>query len=153
MTLYYLDSSAVVKAYVPEAGSAWVRSLLATEVIVASAIMMAEVATALRRRAQEGEFSFDQGLQLYRQFLRDVRTFEIVDVSADILASAAADALKPDTVPLRALDAVHLAAARESFIIFRRSLSERCVVVTADQRLLTAARAAGLETENPEDHP
>jgi len=52
--------------------------------------------------------------------------------------------------PLSALDAIHLATA----LRYRRSLGQQShfSFVTADDQLERAARAEGLQTENPNSH-
>jgi predicted nucleic acid-binding protein len=53
----YVDTSALVKRYVAEVGSAWVRRLLAHPaqyVIYTSALSQVEVISALQRRVREG---------------------------------------------------------------------------------------------------
>jgi predicted nucleic acid-binding protein len=54
---YYFDTSALVKRYAAEVGSAWVRTLTAHRsgnVIYASAIARPEVVGALWRKVREG---------------------------------------------------------------------------------------------------
>jgi predicted nucleic acid-binding protein len=148
----YFDASALAKLYLAETGSAWVRSLPGTNQVVISTIVIVEVATALRRRSREGELSPAEARTLFVTLLDDVSRFDVVDASSDLLRTAAARSFDVLSVPLRALDAIHLAAARQSFILSRRAESDGFVVVASDKRLIAAARAAGLRVENPEDH-
>jgi uncharacterized protein len=57
MALYFFDSSALVKRYVREQGSAWVCEITATEgghLIRLSLLTSIEIASALARRQREG---------------------------------------------------------------------------------------------------
>lgn len=51
--------------------------------------------------------------------------------------------------PLRALDSIQLAAALKLLPAFGRALATTYTFVAADERLLQAADAEGLSTENP----
>ncbi|HEY9706764.1 MAG TPA: type II toxin-antitoxin system VapC family toxin, partial [Oculatellaceae cyanobacterium] len=57
---YFLDSSALVKRYVPETGSAWIQAIAdaATgNLLIISRITWVEVLSALARRQREGSLS------------------------------------------------------------------------------------------------
>ena|SRR5262245_51112593 len=63
----YVDTSALVKRYVAEVGSAWVRRLLAHPaqyVIYTSALSQVEVISALQRRVREGSLAEAQAQRL-----------------------------------------------------------------------------------------
>ena len=59
MSYYFFDSSALVKRYVPESGTAWVRSITdsttGNNIFVAS-IMQVEIVSAVARRSRESSF-------------------------------------------------------------------------------------------------
>ena len=55
--------------------------------------------------------------------------------------------------PLRAYDAVHLATALHTAMRLSEVDLPAPVFVSADETLLTAARAEELRAENPNDHP
>lgn len=60
VSAYFLDSSALVKRYVPETGSAWVQALadVATgNLLIIARITWVEVLSALARRQREGSLS------------------------------------------------------------------------------------------------
>ena len=65
MAAYFLDASALVKAYVQEPGSGWVRQILrrGTNVTFVSPLSGAEVLAAIARKQRLGPFS------LFRQTL------------------------------------------------------------------------------------
>jgi len=54
---YYLDTSALVKRYIDETGSAWLRALVdpaLSPVLVVSQLLIVEMASAFNRRLREG---------------------------------------------------------------------------------------------------
>ena len=56
MSIYYLDASALVKRYVHEAGSVWLRSLFSSpqaELLFTSRMTIVEVISAFARRVRE----------------------------------------------------------------------------------------------------
>ena len=153
MPLTYLDSSALIKRYVVEAGSAWVARLCDAEPTAVSLVTVPEVASALARRTREGDLTPQQRDTLFRLFLSDARSFVVVDVSQAISQRAAALLLTaPATVRLRSLDALHVASALWTFARARRRGVTTGSFVTADRALAAAASWAGLSAINPEDH-
>ena len=57
MSAYYLDASALVKRYVNEPGSVWLRSLFIspqTDLLFTSRMTVVEVISAFARRLREG---------------------------------------------------------------------------------------------------
>ncbi len=153
MPLTYLDSSALVKRYMDEAGSAWVTRLCASEPVAISIITLPEIASALGRRTREGALAAGQGHTLFRLFLKDAPTFLIIGLNQAVaLRSAAMLLTAAPPVRLRSLDAVHLASAQWTFALARRRGVATGAFVTADRALVQAALWAGLATMNPEDH-
>lgn len=125
----FLDSSAVTKLVVAEPESAALAERLAGQVLVGSALLVTEVSRAVRRVLGRSHDA------LLAEVLRMI---DLVAVDRAVL-SAAAD-LEPAT--LRSLDAVHLASA----LVLGDRLD---VLIGYDDRLVTAARAAGLTVERP----
>lgn len=146
--LIFLDSSALVKYYVTEQGSVWIRSLVndSQNVILVSAIALAEVTAALARRQREGLFGKRFLRQSYQSFQEDLRvTFQNIPVDDAILTEAAELAIRH---PLKGYDAVQIATAI--------AVQQRFVALTfisADKQMLRAAQAEGMQTDNPELHP
>jgi predicted nucleic acid-binding protein len=129
--LIYLDSSALVKLILEESESRALARWLAERAdlaLVSSAIHRAEVPRAIWRANPSA----------LARSLRQVRGVEKIGLSTDVLDSAAA--VPPQS--LRALDAIHLAAA----LSVRRELT---AFVAYDKRLLAAAKDAGLPTASP----
>jgi predicted nucleic acid-binding protein len=154
VALAYLDTSALVKRYVPEPGSAWVARLCQREAVVISLVAVPELASALARRARERALSTEQRDALFQAFLRDTRMLTVIEPNRAIAQLSAALLLTaPPNVRLRTLDALHLASARLVFVRARRRNVTIGGFIAADRALLDAASWAGLATLNPEDYP
>ncbi|MDE3096401.1 MAG: type II toxin-antitoxin system VapC family toxin [Chloroflexota bacterium] len=152
MAVYYVDSSALVKPYVAEAGAEWVTALLRSQQILVSTLSIAEAASAFGRRGRETNAGDGLGRELFETFLRQVLRFRVLDLTGAIVETASRFLLTSGPVHLRTLDALHLATAQQSFILAASAGMGEGTLVSADRRLLAAAAAAGLRTENPEDH-
>jgi len=152
MVAYYLDTSAILKEYVNESGSAWVQEAMALDfaVITTTHLTLAEVTSALNRRVREGTVSTPDYARLIGRFRDDCRSrYQLVAVNMPILHYAS-ELLERH--PLRAYDAIHLATA---LIAHRRLLKAHrpgLVFLCADDRLLNAAAAEGLAIDNPNSH-
>ena len=151
MPLHYLDTSALAKRYVPEKGSVWVKNLCSTEPIAVSLLTVVEMPSGLARRTRSGDLTTQQRDTIFRQFIADTQQYTVLGVNEE-MAQRAVELVLQSPVPLRALDALHLASAEECF---RRAKQEEIATgsfVVADQRLIQAAQWAGLSTENPEGY-
>lgn len=135
MALFYVDASALVKLIREEAESSALRAYLADADIVSSELILTEVPRAVRRAA-----AYDPQLPLDRLL---ERTGALIDAVAlrplDRALLAGAGALTEPA--LRALDAIHVAAAVD--------LHPTDAFVTYDERQAAAARLAGLRTIAP----
>jgi predicted nucleic acid-binding protein len=132
----FLDSSALAKRYVEEAGSERLESLLGeAERLGLSAIALPEVISGLCRRRRERSLSAPQYAAAKAALLSDIRDAEIVGLIEPVVAGTV-NILEGANV--RALDAIHVAAALEwSAELF----------VSADARQLSAASRVGLVVE------
>ena len=71
MPFYQCDASGLVKRYVDEVGSDWVRAIVdlaAVNIISIADITRAEVTSALARRAREGVITLDERDELIQTF-------------------------------------------------------------------------------------
>lgn len=133
MALFYADSSALVKLVRDEPESSALRAFIADADIVSSELILTEIPRAIRR------------LDLHQPLLEllIVRAGELVDAVAllplDRALLLAAGALEGRF--LRALDAIHVAAAVD--------LSPLDAFVSYDERQAAAARLAGIRTVAP----
>jgi predicted nucleic acid-binding protein len=153
-SLYFLDTSAILKRYVAEIGSAWVVQLCETQSLAVSTLTYAELASALARSVREGridDLRLDEILRTYRGHVRDVLQ---IGLRAYVLEDAVSLLIRaPATIGRRALDAIQIACARRALAHVKDVRVDTVIFASADQRLLAAARWIGLTTDNPEDHP
>lgn len=154
MAGYFIDSSALVKRYVQEVGTPWVRSLThrgTAHQIYLVRITAVEVVAAVSRRRKGGSLSSRQASSIVSRFRRHLASrYTVLEVTPALLT----DAMKLATShALRAYDAVQLAAAIE---LNRRWVAGGLggvVLVSADGELNSAALTEGLQVENPNVHP
>jgi predicted nucleic acid-binding protein len=133
----YFDTSVVVKRYVREPSSAVARTLLRRYRCLSSAILPVEVVSALNRRRAVGDLATADFTAILTRLDEDRRRWELIPVTGPVL-SLAEDLVHRNV--LRALDAIHLAAA----LTFRSTSGLRVPFVTADGRQRIAAEPAGL---------
>lgn len=154
MTAYFLDSSALVKRYIPETGSAWVRQLAAPQTgssLFIARITWVEVRGAFARRQREGSLtSMDRNL-IVQRFRSDLNNqYQVIELDAT-LAETAGQLV--GQYPLRAYDAVQLASVLRIQPAFATTQSTSLIFLTADNRLSVIASDLGLLTDNPNHHP
>lgn len=153
MPLFYLDSSALAKQYRAETGSSWVQRLTRTQPISVSTLVIVEVNSAIARLVREGTLTTDQRNIVLQRFTLDVETLLVVGLERDIVEDAASLVVQvPTTIPLRSLDALHLATARK-LVASALTTASALTFISADIRLIAAAQWAGFSTDNPENHP
>jgi predicted nucleic acid-binding protein len=140
----YLDTSALVKRFVNEKGSALVQSLVrGTNAVATAKIAYAEIFAGLARKLREGNLSKAQHSVACRQFESDWQAYVRVELQDDILVLAR-DLIQRH--PLKGFDAVHLASA----LGLQIALAEEIRFAAADKNLLKAAQAEKLEPINVE---
>lgn len=153
MTLYFFDSSAIVKRYVVESGTSWVggiTDLAAGNKIYLCRITFVEVLSAIMRRARASQLSADDATKAKADFRYDfAQEYSLIELSPTIIESAGDLAEKH---ALRAYDAVQLSAAVEinSEMV---SVSSKVTLISSDTALNAAAIAEGLAVEDPNTHP
>jgi predicted nucleic acid-binding protein len=148
----YLDSSAVVKHYIREKGSAWVRELIDAQEneVTISQLTVVEVAAAVEKRRRMKEISQYHCVRTLVRLAIDYRQrYTIVRVS-DPIVELAVDLTSRH--PLRAYDAVQLATALRLNQIMLENRLPSLTFVSADGLLCDAAKAEGMSAENPNDH-
>ena len=153
MTAFFFDTSALVKLYVAETGSSWVRNIadatLGNEIAI-SRIAAAEAVAAFARRNRDGTLTASETSTAIADFKNDyAKGFRVFDVNASLIDRAMQLA---EAHSIRGYDAVHLAAARE-FVDACADAGVGCVLVSADVDLNAAATAEGLTVEDPNAHP
>ena len=135
MALFYLDASALVKLVREEPESSGLRAYLDEADLVSSELVLTEVPRAVRRAgAHDPELPTELLVGRTAELLEAVA---LLPLDRPLLAAAGALA-EP---ALRALDAIHVAAAID--------LSPVDAFVSYDERQSAAARLAGLRTAAP----
>jgi hypothetical protein len=151
---YFFDSSAVVKRYVQETGTAWVLSVTdpaAGHAIYVARITGVEVVSALTRQARSGALSPTAAPTALTQFRHDfAHQYHLVDITPTLLARAMALA---ETHALRGYDAVQCAAALVVHTYRQILQMPALTLVSADDALNTAAAVEGLLVDDPNTHP
>lgn len=148
MSCYFLDSTAFVKLFVQEAGTdAIIRLMEATEDNrkLISAGTPLEVYAALRRRERVGGIAHEDG-----EAARNILRVEAARMVQQPLNPAVLEAARQvlDRHELRSAEALQLGAAVVAREMFQ---GMEVVFVSADLRLLEAARGERFETLNPAD--
>jgi predicted nucleic acid-binding protein len=147
LALYYLETSALVKLYVREAGTDRLLQLANDPVENRFAVLtlsQVEFRSAMRRRERAGDIDpklvgmildrFQQHLET--RFLRQVLTDAVLDGASEMI----------DRYALRAYDAIQLAGC---LALKTTAGSEPLAFVCSDQELLKAARSELLSIIDP----
>lgn len=133
----YLDTSALVKLFVPETDSDTLNgAMVDAEDVIISDLALTEMASALGRRVREGRLPRAEARRLHHEAEKLAATCHHVELTPPMHRRAERLLLASSNVPLRALDALHLATALQA---------DAATVVTFDQRLRAVATAQGLD--------
>jgi uncharacterized protein len=141
--IYYLDSSALVKRYAAESGSAKVAALIeGNHKIAVSWLAIPETLSAVARRAKGGSMRAEELAAIRDQLNQDIRRFLIVEVSG-----APVDGIETLIVrhALRGADSIHLSTA----LWLGKATKTPIIFVASDNELLNAARSERLKAYNP----
>ena len=140
MSVFYLDTSAWVKRYVQEGGSARIHTLFDRQMALAAATLgYVETVAALNRR-----LSPEQQSSVLSRVDLDWRQMTRLDLNRTIMDNAADWARRSR---LRGADAIHLAVALQLRDLLAGD--EEMIFLASDQELLLAAQNAGLHVEDP----
>lgn len=132
----FFDASAFAKRYVEEPGSDDVEAAcLAATDLGLCVIGVPEILSALNRRLRERALRRADYELIKARLLEDVADAALVDLTPAVIKETVA---LLEASPLRAADAMHVAAA----VVWE---AER--FISADRRQLAAARKAGLRTK------
>ena len=153
MLVHFFDSSAIVKRYVNEIGTAWILGLVGptsgNHSYLAS-VTGVEVVSALTRQQRSGSLAATDAAAALAAFRHDfANEYRIVEISAALVDAAMALAEKH---ALRGYDAVQLAVALQVHGHVLAS-GTTLTLVSADLALNTAATAEGLTVDDPNAHP
>jgi len=149
----YFDSSALVKRYLTETGTTWVQTWCDDpgKTIAVAEIGLVEIAAAFAAKLR-GSF-------ISPEIYRNVRTDLTIDARDEYVLVAVNRSLVDEAIELtaqyrlRGYDAIHLACALRIHHALTAHHLTPLTFVCADNDLLTAATAAGLSIDNPNQHP
>ena len=140
--ILFLDTSALVKLYIAEPGSARMREAVAqVESMAVSTLAFAEIHATLARRRREELLLATELEQIRRAFAEDWEALAQMPVGGAVLK------LVPrlcERHPLRGADAVHLASA-----LLLREEGLEVLFACSDRQLLGAAATEGFVTLDP----
>ncbi len=133
----YLDTSVLVKLFVTEPDSEECERIIAGDKIVSSELLYAEMQGALLAKEREGRLRPLDRQRIADDFENAITESEITLVKLDSMTVREAVALMRQVypIPLRTLDAIHLATYMSV---------DAGPLFTRDRRMLDAARKLGL---------
>lgn len=154
MAAYFFESSALVKRYNSEMGSAWVTSLtdpLAGNIIYIARITGVEVTAAITRRGRLHGLLTPAATAALAQLQSDLSSlFHIIEITPSLLDDAISNARK---YALRGYDAVQLSAVLEINSLRLAFSLPAITLVSADTELNAASATEGLSIDDPNLHP
>ena len=137
--MLYLDTSALVKRYIKEAGSDLVNSLIPeARGIATGVISRAETSAAFAKAVRIGILDRDLAWQTLQDFRAEWQDYIRLPISEAIVTKG--DQLAWD-LNLRGYDSIHLAIA----VTWEDTLGEEVELVTFDQQLWQAAQQVRLK--------
>ena len=161
MAVYFFDTSALVKRYVSEPGSAWVCHLTdpkSANKIYITAITGVEMIAAIMRKLRDTKIPIvlADAKRAIADFRNDFSNqYEVFSIADSLVQKAMG---LPEIHQLRAYDALQLAAA---LVISDQSTQQGIagtgipplILIASDDELLDAARNEGLAVDDPRMHP
>lgn len=143
MTSVYLDSSVLVKRYVKEPGSREVNRLFSEgTILLVSSIAWSECLAALSRKRHDGGLSVRSHGRATQAFATEWKSFHEIAITREI-RELIRELL--DRLPLRGMDAIHLASA----LWIERRLDSKLPFYCADRKLAKAGEELGLTVVSP----
>jgi len=138
--MYYLDTSILAAYYCPEPLSQRVeRIIMGTKLPGISSLTEVELASAISRKTREKTLSPEDGNRIFNQFQTHLKEslYRLINVENRHYQTAKNWILR-FAVPLKTLDAIHLAIAAESDL----------TLLTADSQLAASAKYFGISVVN-----
>jgi predicted nucleic acid-binding protein len=153
VNIYFLDSSALIKRYVVEIGSPWIKTLTDSQTgnsLLLVRITWVEVLSAFARRQREGGITAAEVAALIAKFRSEFNSrYRVIEVDLALVERAGELIVQ---YPLRAYDAVQLASALRVQSLLTSMPETQLIFVSADNRLLDIAQSAGLAIDNPNNY-
>ena len=151
---YFVDSSALVKRYVQEVGTSWVRRLTRrspSTVIYIARITAVEVTSAVARRRKDRTLTSKKASSILHRFRQHLAgRYTIIEITPALVDDAMRLA---NTHSLRAYDAVQLAAALDINQKEQDAGFAPVTLISSDQALNAAATTEGLTVDDPKSRP
>ena len=152
-SVFYFDSSALVKRYITEDGTSWIEALCADEensVIAIAHLGLVEVAAAFAAKLRGQFISQIEYNRALNDLINDAQQrYQLVDLTQSLIYEAIQLTRRQK---LRGYDATHLACALALNSLLKNSGLPTLTFVSADKELLIAATGESLITENPNEH-
>lgn len=153
MAAFFCDSSAIVKRYVNETGSAFVDNLADLRngnIILLARITRVEIVAAIARRLKGRSITNADAQNAIAMFQHDLsNNYFTIEITPALLSTATSLAAKH---ALRGYDAIQLAAALEANNERIANGLSKLTLVSADTDLNAAAQSEGLSVENPNNY-
>lgn len=153
MSVFFFDSSGLVKRYRRESGTGWVRSRTDPEAeneLYVALVAGAEVAAAIMRQQRRGELSVEASEAARSAFKHHYyHQYHVVAITKAVIEDAMELAEKH---PLRGYDAVQLAAATQIRRMRTAVGLQAPTFVSADTELNDAATREEFTVEDPNEY-
>lgn len=137
----FFDTSALVKRYVEEPGSAMVRAALRANTVAVARVTLAETAAAVARAARLSAITVAQRDAILSRLPLDFARLQVIEIRPALVSRVSS---LVTSHPLRAYDAIQLAAA-----ITLRQAGTAVEIWCADGDLVAAADAEGFRVVIP----
>ena len=135
--MYYLDSSVLAAYYCPEPLSGKAEKVItSSKRLGISSLTEVELASAISRKIREKNLSAEDGNKIFNQFQTHLKNslYRLISIE-DRHYHSAKNWILQFRVPLKTLDALHLAIASE----------DNLTLLTADRQLDIAAKHFGIK--------
>ncbi len=153
MATYFFDSSGLAKRYITETGTAWVRGITDSssgDRVYVARITLVEIVSAIARRGRRGDLTPSDMATALTDVRSDFKAlYEVIAVNGRLVNLAT---VLVERHALRAYDSVQLAAATQVNSAYVGNALPPVTFVSADTTLNTAAKAEGLNVEDPNSH-
>jgi predicted nucleic acid-binding protein len=153
LAVYFFDTSAIVKRYASESGSAWVLDIsdpATGNPIYLARITEVETVSAITRQARENKILASDAASAIVMFRYDFfNHYRKVEITPGLIDKAV---LLVQSYALRGYDAVQLAAAIQVNTDRLSSEMSAIILISADVELNAAAITEGLAVDDPNRH-
>lgn len=144
--MIYFDSSALVKRYLEEIGSATVNKIINDSPVIATAkLTYPEILSAFARKFKAGDFSKTVFHKLLDKFENEWNYFLVIEFKDELFQIIKHIAANHR---LKAADSVHLASA----LWLKQSIKEDIIFAASDIVLLKSAKTEKLSIINPQEN-